>query len=591
MMKNEDGLPWLVKSSGRIMGPYSLEQIEELLKTREIVVLDEVAQPQRRFRYIRDVQAFGRIIDELRREATGDTGEKTFTGSDTSQTASLTEPLSTAVTDELTDEVGFGGEGREEIVYDHIQEEISKPKTSPVMTSRYQMGAMGDRAVHHKAEAASKGLWWATAVVIALVLGFIGYKKMIQTPQRSRLTAQDYVRQGEELVVEGRLPEALQSFKKAHELAPEDKSFLHYLGPLMIQLEGQTVIGRRLLEQALTARPDFKPQIFTSMGIADFKDGNINGAETQFQRAVEQNRDYLPAQVDLGVVALQHKDYAKAKSYFEGVIKKGGVDKVVPLLLAQSMIHLSRSEKKFNYLKEAVKVLTEHKSRNLNYRQEALLMIAYLQSLTNQKVQAEQSVSELLDVDPMATDLHTHNTFILRNPAQWDELLAYCLPLTRALNPTGRVAALTGLCYLKAGKNQEANTEVQTALQRSPRDPLVQAVSAYVLQVIGQEQSGSVSLGKALEFDRGGDYSLPLILQGRLYYLSNDFRSAQEYWKRLLNVNSQSPEAHAGLAWVAFKQGMKEEFRRNIQAAQKESVDYIPVTSLAAQARQKRWEF
>lgn len=589
-MRNTHNLPWLVKSSGRILGPFSLEQIEKLLKTREIVVLDEVAQPQRRFRYIRDVSEFQRIVDDIRREATGDIGDKTFTESTEGQTASLTEPLSSHLVDELTDEIGFSSNNKmNEIVYDNVEEVILRPKGSPVVNSRYQSGAHGDRAVSQQADAASKWLWWATGLIIVLVASFIGYKRFVQTPMEMEASSKDLVARGQQLMDEGRLPDALEAFKKAYSLDPTNSSYYHYLGPLIVQYEGQTVLGRRLLDQALETNSQFRPHILTSMGLADLKDGNWRGADEHFQQALNINPNYAPAIVNRGVLSLRKKDYSRAKSFFETALIKGADDGAVQLLLAESMIQVAQTEKKFQLLKEAIARLDQYQKDNLAYRQESLLMIAYLQAATEQGQQAEENITRLLDVDPSATDLHTHNIFIARDPINWNQLLSYCLSTVRGLKATGRVAALTGLCYLKANKHQEANSEIQTALQRNPKDPLVQAVGAYVLQSIGQEQSGGVSLGKALEFDRGSDFRLPLLLQARLYYENGDLASSKEYWKRLLNHGSQSLEAYSGLAKIAFEEDRREEFRRYIQPV-KAKADYIPVTSLIVQARKKGWD-
>lgn len=588
-MKDAHNLPWLVKSSGRILGPYDQSKIEELLKTREIVVLDEVAQPLRRFRFIRDVPAFARIVEELRKESTGDLGDKTFTESTEGQTVSLTEPMNSQIIDELTDELGFSTDSAGEIVYEDIEEVRSKPAPSATQ-SRYQAGDLGGKTISHQAEAASKWLWWATGLVIVGVLGFIGFQKWIQEPAQIQASTQELIQQGEQLVEEGKLSEALEAFKKAYSLDPDNGRFYHFMGPLLIQFEGQTVLGRRLLDKALSLQPNFQAQLYTSMGVADLKDGDWRGAGAHFRKALELKPGYEPAEINIGVLSLHQKDYNKAKEYFEKVIKEGTSDGAVPLLLAESLIQKAQTEKKYSYLSDAVAVLSGFEDKGIAYKQELLLLKSYLQSVTDQRQKAEESVSQFLNIDPLATELHTRNIFVARYPVAWEELLTYCLPLTRTLNPTGRVAAMTGLCYLKAGKPQEAHTEVQTALQRSPRDPLVQAVSAFVLQKIGQEHSGSVSLGKALEFDRAGEYRLPLILQARFYYQSGDLKSAKDYWRQLLNRDSQSLEANAGLAQIAFDEGLKEEFKRYIRAAHKISKDYIPVTSLMVRAKRMGWE-
>ena len=117
----------------------------------------------------------------------------------------------------------------------------------------------------------------------------------------------------------------------------------------------------------------------------------------------------------------------------------------------------------------------------------------------------------------------------------------------------------------------------------------MQAIGSYILQAIGDGQMGSVALGKALEFDRASKFELPLILQARLYQSSGDYKSAREYWHRILGKNQMSLQANAGLAQIAFIEGNRDEFIQYGSRAYKISPDYIPIRSLVMQARRRGW--
>ena len=43
---------WLVKSSKRILGPFSISEIENLLRTKEISITDEVIAPNSRWKVL-----------------------------------------------------------------------------------------------------------------------------------------------------------------------------------------------------------------------------------------------------------------------------------------------------------------------------------------------------------------------------------------------------------------------------------------------------------------------------------------------------------------------------------------------------------
>ncbi len=97
-MKNipeKDETIWLVKSGDRILGPYSGEEIKNKLHEKELVVIDEVVMPMRRWRYIRDEPAFALVVEEVRKShlsmredtATGNAGTQTGTNTGTTDIA------------------------------------------------------------------------------------------------------------------------------------------------------------------------------------------------------------------------------------------------------------------------------------------------------------------------------------------------------------------------------------------------------------------------------------------------------------------------------------------------------------------------
>ena len=59
---------WLIKSDNRILGPYSYEQIEELIQKKQISLIDEIRDTERRWSYVRELEEFKHLIDDVRKE-------------------------------------------------------------------------------------------------------------------------------------------------------------------------------------------------------------------------------------------------------------------------------------------------------------------------------------------------------------------------------------------------------------------------------------------------------------------------------------------------------------------------------------------
>lgn len=96
---------WLIKSENRILGPYHFEQIEELLKKRQISLIDEVRDMDTRWLYIRENINFKSIVEDIRKEIdsktestkTYQTASKTHTGTDVGAQRTNADPQFTEV--------------------------------------------------------------------------------------------------------------------------------------------------------------------------------------------------------------------------------------------------------------------------------------------------------------------------------------------------------------------------------------------------------------------------------------------------------------------------------------------------------------
>ena len=56
---------WLVKSNGKICGPYTKDEVEKNLLRRDLVIIDEITAPMEMWRLIRDHESFSKIVKNL----------------------------------------------------------------------------------------------------------------------------------------------------------------------------------------------------------------------------------------------------------------------------------------------------------------------------------------------------------------------------------------------------------------------------------------------------------------------------------------------------------------------------------------------
>ena len=65
-MQNSMDRKWIIKSDNKILGPYSFDQIEDLLKKKQISIIDEVRDMNNRWLYIRESPELQSIVEEIR---------------------------------------------------------------------------------------------------------------------------------------------------------------------------------------------------------------------------------------------------------------------------------------------------------------------------------------------------------------------------------------------------------------------------------------------------------------------------------------------------------------------------------------------
>lgn len=578
---------WMVKSSGRILGPYTKSEISDLLRTREVVVLDEVLKPTRRWMHIRDEAAFAKIVEELRHENLHEKTDDT-TAEMGSSTVSSTEPID-QMSDDLTEEIGINlTQDAEFVELSDIPVNEKKEESKP-RDGYASYGLSSDPNVKKRAQKSTQLMWVLTLVIIFGVVGFIGYKQYVIGPQQQQKISADYVTEGKEALMLGRYQEALQSFKKANTLAPNNTNIYVYLGPLLIQLEGQTVMGKRMLTMALESEGAYKLQAWTGIGLAEMANGDLSRAEQAFDRALQLDPTYFPALINLGVIAQNRGEHLQSKNYLRAAVDKGATEGEAYLLLAQSHIYQAESENTEEELSQAQQVIQDYLESGYDYLQEANFLSSYISFLNKDFQRADLKINNLLDVDPQLTQDHYHTLFTNKERTSWEHFLKWCQQMTGEMPASARISGLQSLCLLNAGQKMEAKKVIDAAVAQEPKDPLVQALYAHVLQKNGLNEESSVALGKASQFDVKNEYKLPLILQARFCQEQGDWACAQENWTDLLSIDSASLPAIVGLAQVHFKNQDLSEAEKLLQRGLKLSPQYKPLMQLKATAKAQGW--
>lgn len=572
----QDKLPWLIKSSGRILGPFPTDKVGDLLRTREISVLDEIATPMRRWQTIQYHEEFKDIIDKLRRQQVSDKTEATWTPTGTAGlTQTVTDVGEADLTAELTPDLeSFQGRGRE-IVIQNVPEQVQTPP--PVATGRFQPQQSQNAAIQQKVDRTTRGLWLVTLIVLT-VAGLFAYRQH-KSGAGSSSNFQSLKQNVISLVQVGHYAEALKELK-AYYTDPDQAGELSiYYGSLLIQVENQTVLGRRLLHSVINGRrPEIK-QAYSGLGMADLIDGQLDAAEGNFDKAISLDRDYVPAIVNLAAVALQKGEYSKAKAQALRALKLSPHQGEALLMLAEAQLYLFKADKNVGQLNEVGQTIRQFRSRQWDFAPELGFYSLYFDFLRRERF-LEDKILTYLDMDPRLTLDHRHNVFIYSGRNQWRVMSRYCEQMVDQLGEGAKATALLAACYAHEGRWSTALRAVEKAVNQSPKDPLIQAWYSYILRESGDADQASVVLSRAMELNRRGQYVLPMLMQARFSQSNNDVDGARRAWQSIYERNTEYLPAVAGLAWAQLHGKTPGEGQKMVEKGLGISPDYIPLLVL-----------
>jgi tetratricopeptide (TPR) repeat protein len=269
-------------------------------------------------------------------------------------------------------------------------------------------------------------------------------------------------------------------------------------------------------------------------------------------------------------------------------LSRGPRDGALVLQLAAVEILQWQSQSEKAALTEAAKRVQSFQGQSIDYQQELLLAQTYLDFLKGDATGLDGKFRRILDVDPQQTDDFRHSPILARNLADWTQWGIWCRQLSEAGGDMPSAYALDAVCQLKQGQPLAARASIEKAVNQAPRDPLLQAVYAFILRSAGFGGEASVALGRAIELDRRGDYLLPVLLQARFCQEREDLDCASTYWLKVMEKSPRSPAAKVGMAQVYEARQAKGEAQRLLQEVASVTPDYKPYLRMKRQLNGKR---
>lgn len=567
---------WLIKSSGRILGPMSLQEVTQGLRTREYTLMDEVAQPCSRWLYICDQPELAKLAEEIRLsnlKSDGDTTQAASLNRDT-QTLSLTEAQDPGISDELTEEISESKV--QDVLYQSFEDHESKSHSRKIEDVYVYES---DKSSQAQAQASLRWLWVLAVAVIFSSVAYIGFNHFVAKPIQGKNSAQVQILSGLQSLDTGDYALALNYLSQAHSIRPDDKSILMPLALLEIHVNGETVKALRYLDQLQGASVDSK-KVLTAKGLAALKDGNFISAEDFFDKALQLDSLYAPAMINLGATALYKNEPEKVSGYLQMAIKDGHREGITQLMYFEALFQIFEKSKDLAPLKQAVELLDIDIKENQSLYREKLVAKMYALEIMDKDQEIMNLIPKFLDAPIILAKAFKQDLYIHYGRINWQLYSQWCLKAMNDLEPTAYVVSAEAVCLYNSGDLLGASRKIEDAVAQAPKDKLVQSVYSALLIAMNSAERAVSAVERALTLEGGKNLQLPHIVAASLCSFRGNLECSKKQWDQVVKINPNSSLAYAELASIYLSRNQLIDAQDAIDKSLQLSPDLITALNL-----------
>ena len=586
---------WLVKAGERILGPFRTDEIVEKVRSHELAVIDEIAAPASRWRYLRDEPTFALVVEESRRSqlvTREDTeiqmghmaGHDGLAGNDgTHGSTHHAQELMTLTPSHRMNLTALGVSPHDvqpQVKDAEFTEEVIRPgsATRPEdnIQKRRQFGVANDKQMASALKRNSNLIWLATIIAVIGIGTYLSRESTTVTPTGAKIDSQEAFKQalseGEQAWNHGELEKASVAYKKADDLLPGTPDVVVRLSALSMKIDGQTVAAKRSFQDLLSKSADagLQREAHLGLGLAAILSENFDEAKNEFNAVLKTTPNDVVVRYNLGVVSYLKGDMKEALSQLHQALQLDPHLGPVSLLTALAQIREGETHQQ-----EASGVLESYLASHYDYRQESQALDSYLTVLRGNKMQAMAAAGVAVGSDPYLTSEHLHDPWLDLDVLSASKLLPYVQKLQSELNSPA-TQALLAIFQAKAKQTGEAEKTINDGLAQKPSDADLLAANAFVLMTSGRDADAKAALSLA----RKDGAKLAWILTGRNCQKLHELSCEKEAWDKLLTFEPPPVVALIGHAQLAFNEGAKDAAIVDLKRAESMSPQYLPAILL-----------
>jgi len=561
MEKLKDEKFWMVKSSTRIMGPYTTKDIFELLKEKQISLLDEARKPTGRWAYIREHKDLTETVDKLK--VISISNEATVSQMTMGQTLTKTENVGE---DDRHDEKTVKVSNpltTEDLIKDIVplkEETVTyNPGAKP---SNISYGAYTKDQLAEAAETQARP-WKIVLIslIAAVLLGYGSYALFMKSRQS----------QGYQTLIASALrlnslhlyEKAYQTYKKAKSQKEPELNIQAQMALLAVAYENESNSSRKILEKYLMT-DEIKDRRMTvdyhiGIGLSYLREGDDAKAMESFQKAASYEPFNQAVLLNRSLLLLRKGEFKDSYFNLKMVNSKDEFTNLLLYVRAYTLMEmLHATTVVLDEIRDLVVEIPNQLQKSALLRNELLLLNIKLQSILKDEGAVTAAVDRYLETRPAAGLQIVKDPRIDWKMTSWEVLDRICVELSQ-LRTGFKAKLLRAHCLMENQNAVHAQKWIEEARAESPSDPYVINSMIYWMQQMNRDNE-ALTLAKQNE-------SVLFLSTNSIYaelcFENKDENCALAQWTKATNNTFTAPRAYLGLAQLSAQRG------QNVEALQK----------------------
>lgn len=564
---------WLVKSSGRVLGPLSLEQIAEQIRGRQFSIFDEVREPNSRWLIVREHPLLAQVVRQIRDEhASGaEPTQSTFNSGSKTLTSSVTERgiEETHLTPDPRDAGQVNIQARERTI------------NSNGIGSR-DFGVLADGSVLEKLQSSQRR--WSFAVYTVVLLCALGAFYLWKSNKQTQLNAEqieERLRAANDLAQRGDYGRSLEAIREAEKARPLVGAEILLKIKLLLVSEDESAIElSRSIDGLGGSAENVGVDADLLRGLAQARLKAWKEATALYDRVLQKSPKSAEAQLNKAAASVMIGDFSSAwnllrnphynrfRSYYQ-VVKT-----FVALKLndATARKQVLEEFKNFDVMDER----SRGRDAGREFYFERVLLYTQLAQQAGEAKLLGDFRRKLSQANPFEVKAFLHAPLLDWQALDWRLLLPQCDAVKQGLRGDSSANGIWALCLAASGDLVSGLNVIDQSTRLYPEDTGLAGVSALLLLTAGRKTEAERVVATKPAHDR----ILVSWVRGVLCEERHDNACAEKAWESVRSLDAFEPRAFYGIAKAAKELGNDPHFISASTTGLRYAPNYRPLIQL-----------